>query len=134
MYNLFLDDIRIPRDAFNYTGFVPFNTEEWVIVRSYDEFVNYITENGMPKFIAFDHDLADEHYSPSMIDPEKYNKYYTEKFTEKTGYDCAKWLIDYCIDNDEKMKPFIVHSMNPAGRENIIAILDNFIKFQMQDE
>lgn len=56
---LFLDDVRDPIHAFGYTNFGPFVTKEWEIVRNYDEFVNYIKTNGLPYFIAFDHDLGE---------------------------------------------------------------------------
>ena len=49
---------------------------------------------------------------------------------EKTGYDCAKWLVDYCMDNGLKLPEFEVHSMNPAGGENIRMYLENFKKHQ----
>lgn len=31
---------------------------EFDIVRTYDEFVSYITENGLPSYISFDNDLG----------------------------------------------------------------------------
>ena len=37
---LYLDDIRTPK------------TEGWDIVRSYDEFVNYIETNGVPDVVS----------------------------------------------------------------------------------
>lgn len=130
--NLFLDDIRIPCDVSHYIGnptLKRFYCEaEFDIVRSYDEFCTYIIENGVPDLISFDHDLANEHYDPSMYSgSEVYNKNY-ETFQEKTGYDCAKFLVNYCIDYGVDLPEYIVHSMNPAGRENIKSLLDNFSK------
>ena len=64
MNKLFLDDIRVPKDAI---GLVPSNMNQfywennWVVVKNYDEFRNYIEKNGLPDFISFDHDLADFH-------------------------------------------------------------------------
>ena len=70
----------------------------------------------MPDVISFDHDLGDEHYTNNS------NINYSE-FKEKTGYDCAKWLIDYCIDNDlDFPKVIYIHSMNPYGSLNIESI------------
>jgi len=43
---MFLDDIRIPKNDYD------------VIVRSYDEAVAFVTNNGIPTFISFDHDLG----------------------------------------------------------------------------
>jgi len=127
-YNLFLDDIRTPQSAYFYAKFEPFVKEDWVIVRNYNEFINCINENGLPDFIAFDHDLATDHYN---VDFNDWVDYSSEQLgVEETGYDCAKWLVDFCIDTDQKLPKFFCHSMNPTGRENINALLNNFIKFQ----
>jgi len=116
---LYLDDVRIPQNN-------PSDHEPWTIVRSYNDFVAYIKENGLPSLISFDHDLADEHYS---LEFEEW--YYTPEridMGERTGYDCAKWLVEYCMDNDLKMCQFTVHSANPAGAQNILGLLNNFRK------
>lgn len=107
LQKLYLDDIRIPK------------TDGWDIVRSYDEFVNYIERNGLPDVISFDHDLADIHYDPSTwVQGFKYK--------EKTGYDAAKWLCEYCFENSLPLPEWNVHSANPVGRENIKALLMAF--------
>jgi hypothetical protein len=49
-------------------------------------------------------------------------------FEEKTGYDCAKWLVDYCIDNQANLPDYLVHSANPIGKKNIESYLENFKK------
>ena len=62
---LFLDDIRIPKDAINLipTNFNRFYWEnDWDIVRNYDEFVLHIEMNGVPEFVSFDHDLGEISY------------------------------------------------------------------------
>ena len=110
---LFLDDIRDPIHAFGYTNFGLFVTKQWDIVRDYDQFVDYINKNGLPDFIAFDHDLGEKNYGIDFWDDHIND-------TEKTGYDCAKFLVDYCIDNNLKLPEFYVHSMNPIGKKNII--------------
>ena len=118
-YNLFLDDVRNPSDCVNYMYTPIYTSVDWIIVRTYDEFVKTIIENGLPEIISFDHDLADEHYSPEMYTEAHYNDLYDE-FKEKTGYDCAKWLVNYCMDNNVKLpETILVHSMNPVGRNNI---------------
>ena len=43
----------------------------------------------------------------------------------KSGYDCAKWLVDYCIDNDTQIPYWNVQSANPVGKENINGLLIN---------
>jgi len=123
MYNIFLDDIRDPVDSFFYTG-NPIYKTKWVIVRNYDEFVSYITKNGMPNIISFDHDLGDIEYETTpnkIIDYSKYN--------EKSGYDCAKWLIDYCIENDLYPPNYLIHSQNNVGGRNIKSLIENYKKF-----
>lgn len=126
MKNLFLDDIRTPKDVFRYTHNSDYLKFEWNIVRNYDDFVEYIIKNGLPDLISFDHDLADEHYDEAMYNGDLYNNLY-DKFKEKTGYDCAKWLIEYCMDNDIDVPKIYVHSMNPIGAENIRKLFINYI-------
>lgn len=126
---LFLDDFRAPVDAI-YTG----NTiyyENWIVIRNYPEFVEYLRNNPLPDLISFDHDLADGHYHKNMQSGVlNYDAESFMKDSEKTGYHCAKFLIDLCIDLGYKLPEFLVHSMNPIGKENILGLLNNFKKFQ----
>jgi len=82
--NIFLDDdpTRKPEK------WTPWPTFEWVIVRSYDEFVNYITTHGIPKYCSFDHDLHPEHYVEFRRAYDNDGIFRYDKVTEKTGY-CA---------------------------------------------
>lgn len=124
MYNthLFLDDLRQPGDV----TWVNIPSVEWAIVRSCDEAVDWVKENGFPKFISFDHDLGWEKFDT--------NKngiiIVTEHDIEKTGYDFALFLVDY--DLDTGMMPFdfkfTVHSMNPIGAAKIQALLNGYIR------
>jgi len=128
MKRLFLDDVRIPINCSAYMRPANIYLEDWDVVRTYDEFVEYITKNGVPDEISFDHDLADEHYDPSMYESiDKYTKKYNT-FKEKTGYDCAKWLSEYCVNNVIPMPKCYVHSMNPVGRDNIKSVLNSLEK------
>lgn len=133
MKKLFLDDIRIPKDAI---GLVPSNmnqmywNDDWDLVRNYTEFCDYIQSNGLPEFISFDHDLSDEHYNDLFSnenwikDDNDINLKYDE-YKEKTGYECAKWLVDWCLENEKQLPNFIVHSANPVGKKNIESYLNN---------
>jgi len=121
-YNLFLDDERIPTDV----TWVEIPRVFYEVVRDYDEFVETILTYVLPCFVTFDHDLADTHYA--IGDRELYNSYTTQvgdmKMTfdygpEKTGFDCAKWLVEYCIDNRLTFPEYVVHSMNPVGSKRI---------------
>ena len=118
---LFLDDYRFPIDCASYMYRRGVDCkiyhQEWDIVRTYKQFVDWIKSNGLPKLISFDHDLADVE---ELKDGSE-----TQKFT---GMDCAKWLVEYCIDNNEPLPEYAIHSANPAGVENIQGLLESFNK------
>lgn len=136
-YHLFLDDERLP----SHVTWVALPIVVWQVVRNYDQFVDTITNHGVPKFVTFDHDLADEHYRVMAQECQHAEKRFTiwmpgddeheglnmtfDYGEEKTGYDCAKWLVDYCIDNGHRFPEFQVHSMNPIGKQRIIAYIEN---------
>lgn len=123
IYKLFLDDIRNPVHCVTYMHSRigrknPIYLEkDWVICRNFECFKNTVNEYGLPEFISFDHDLADEHYYDAI------NGFPRDLSNEETGYDCAKWLVDYCIDHNLKIPEFAVHSMNPVGAERIFSLL-----------
>lgn len=112
---LWLDDYRNPYEWMPYIkmAYARMVKEPCVItwVKSYNEFVEYITNHGLPDAIGFDHDLADD--GPN----------------EKTGYDAAKFLVEYCLENNADLPEFESQSTNPAGRENIIKLLNNFKRY-----
>ena len=59
--------------------------------------------------IFFDHDLGED--------------------KNGTGYDAAKWLVDYCMENGEIDVPdWGIQSANPVGRDNINSLLKNYRK------
>jgi len=121
-YNIFLDDVRRPETAYSYMQLPVLIQAEWIIVRNYYAFISLIQNKGVPDMVAFDHDLADEHYKKQDFD-------YNDESAEKTGYHCAKWLIDYCMDNDEKVPTkIIIHSMNPVGSENIKSLFETYYR------
>ncbi len=111
-YKLFLDDERSPYKV----HWIEMPLGPWDIVRSYKEFVEFILKNGIPAHVSFDHDLADEHYHNNN----------TADYKEKTGYHCAQWLTEYCLDNNLPFPPFTEHSLNPIGRENIATLIESF--------
>ena len=119
IYNLFLDDYRNPEVCFDYT-YNQVYLLGWTVVKNYDEFVKAIIEKGMPQMLSLDHDLCDLHY----VKQPPY-----DEDTEKTGYDCAKWLINYCIDNQLDLpETILIHSMNPVGSLNIKSLFDSYYK------
>lgn len=126
-YNLFLDDVRIPKNVFKYTNNPIYISVDWVIVRTYDEFIKYVEENGIPEIISFDHDLSDEHLS---YQEQFSNRDIYDVVEEKTGFHCAKWFIDYCIDNEKELPTdILIHSMNPVGSLNIKSLFDTYNKY-----
>jgi hypothetical protein len=115
---LFLDDIRLPIDCLAFIKSSKIDTQiylndTWAIVRSYDEFIAWIERHGLPDFISFDHDLG------LSQDPN---------LEKKNGLTCAKWLVNYCMDNDLIIPEYIVHSQNPVGKVNIQGYLEGFSK------
>lgn len=127
MKKLFLDDVRKVSDIYS-------NTEEFHVVKNYKEFVEHIETFGLPSFISFDHDLADEHYDIGIENYLEDKEIDYSEFKEYTGMECAKWLVEYCIDNKKTLPDFFVHSANPAGKDNIQGLLDNFKKHQNESE
>lgn len=126
---LFLDDVRNPKDV---TWIELPYTCDWAIVRNYNEFVEYITNNGLPKFITFDHDLAFERSPLSEETPGQSIPYCSYK--EMTGNDCAKWLVEYCLDNKLNLPSFAIHSMNSIGKKNIKDTLGDFYRIKEMEK
>lgn len=131
---LWLDDVRNPFVSDWLLQFSPEyhyekgkGTHEVVWVKNYTEFVEWITENGLPTEIGFDHDLEPDQYD---FDPTELMKGNTKSVKEygKTGMDAAKWLVDYCIDNDVDVPEYFIQSANPVGTKNIKSLLENYKK------
>ncbi len=101
-YNIFLDDVR--------TVDMIYKVNDFIVIRSYDDFVSCITENGMPNFISFDNDLGEDVNKNILPD----------------GYSCAKWLVYESGLNIINLK-FHVHSSNPVASVQIKSLLDNYI-------
>lgn len=116
---LWLDDIRNPFLGDWLLQFSPeyyyekdMGTHTVVWVTTYHEFVDWINKKGLPTEIGFDHDLGDN---------------------SKSGMDAAKWLVDYCMDNDVDIPEYFIQSANPVGRENIEGLLENFKNYRKND-
>lgn len=119
--HLFLDDIRNPETTEHVRLPIPRNG--WTIVRNFESFCITINdywqkEKQLPEFISFDHDLSTDDILHFQVNP------LATIGIEKTGYDCAKWLIAFCMDRNIKPSfDFMVHSMNPVGAKNIRSFL-----------
>lgn len=118
---VWIDDIRDPKEP-TWQNWIKknFGTNDFDItwIKSYKEFVDFVDKNGLPSNISLDHDLGD------VEDPDN----------EKTGYDCAKYIVDYCMDNDRDIPNYRIQSDNGPGRENIDKYLQNYHKFYIKNK
>lgn len=121
MKYLFLDDERMPRDVtWILIGGVGHWGADWQIVRSLQEAKDWVLKNGFPDVISFDHDLGLEHYAGNYDDG-------------KTGFDFAKWLVEYDMDTNSMPEDFsyTVHSKNPIGSENIRELINGYLRHKI---
>jgi len=116
-YKLFLDDERNPADCIGFYGFPKdlYQSDDWVIARSYRDFVFTIAEQwtmkgSCPVLISFDHDLGED----------------------KSGKDCANWLVKHCLETNMLLPNIIVHSRNNVGVENIGSLLNQFQQVRVE--
>lgn len=141
-YLLWLDDYRNPFERNWIKTHIPEYADKMndvIWVKDYNQFVEWINVNGLPHIIGFDHDLHDSHYAPEEIyqhdSNSKNGKHYDtwfksqgDKIVEKTGLDAAKWLTEYCMDNNVALPKWFCQSANPAGVKNIDGLLISFYK------
>jgi hypothetical protein len=117
---LYLDDVRTPLDP------------TWQVVRNYDEFVAHINLHGLDQYecISFDHDLGEEAMKEYYrnVKPNSFINY--DNISEKTGMDCARWVVDLALREKRQLPITYVHSANPVGTENIINYINNYYKSQ----
>jgi len=95
MIKMFLDDERCPVD------------DSWIVVRSVDEAIEFVEQNGIPNYISFDHDLG----------------------PGRNGYFFAFWLYTQIMDETFSLPndfDYYIHSQNPVGAQNIRNVLDKF--------
>ena len=126
---LYLDDTR--------TATTPLpNSHPWEVVRNYSEYVSWIDKNGLPDFISFDHDLGKEHmddYFRQILEKGYQHPDY-DSYVEKTGLDCARYVVDYCQKHNVPFPSCSVHSHNPVGAMNIHDFINGFKRFTDQPE
>jgi hypothetical protein len=97
-YKLFIDDERFPV------------SDDWVIVRTSQEAIDYVREHGFPTFISFDHDLGGDDTSIVFIN----------------------WLTEQLIDlhlTIPKNFDYYVHSQNSVGVVNIRSKIEQLIRY-----
>jgi hypothetical protein len=121
---LYLDDVRIPTEL------------SWEVVRNYDEFVAHIRLNGLENYevISLDHDLGEgamqEYYT--NVKPNYELDY--KRIEEKTGMDCARFLVAESITRGIPLPQIYVHSANPIGTHNILGYVNNYLRNQRLPE
>jgi hypothetical protein len=115
MTRIYLDDVRTPVD------------KDWVVVRSYEEFVDKVNELGLENIetISLDHDLGISAMREWLNNV--YNNYTLDynNINEKTGYDCAKWLVEQWMDGKPVCQVY-THSANAIGSANIMGYINNY--------
>ena len=127
-FKLFLDDVRSPKDAIGLVLDIHnkfYWENDWDVVRNYDEFVQYLEVNGAPEFVSFDHDLGDSAMDEYFRNVATKGILDYDNIKEKTGLDCAKFLVEYCADESQPLPEYLVHSANPVGKKNIESFLEN---------
>ena len=139
MVKIYLDDERTPIQG------------EWEIVRDYNQFVKLINKYSLNNIsmISLDHDLGDSAKEEYYDNVEKNNTLDYNHISEKTGYDCAKYLVEkfylenpsrFDMDPEQKLTGKIsfpeinVHSANPIGSQNIISYINNFLRYERQPQ
>lgn len=112
---IYLDDVRTPLEW------------DWLVVRNYDQFVSKINEVGLEniELISLDHDLDDTamvEWSKNTFDNYKidYNN-----IKEKTGLDCAKWLIEQWKEG-KPVVDVVIHSANAIGSANMMGLINHY--------
>ena len=133
---LFLDDVREVGQAFLWDKHESLvrasgiSAWRWDIVRSYDEFTEYIVKNGIPDVVSFDNDLWDV-ASESATNPtnEELTKQFQmigwQDFKIKTGAHCAEYLVGACKAFNKPIPVYYIHTANSAARPIIKEILEN---------
>ena len=96
-YKLFIDDERFPV------------TDDWVIVRTSKEAIDYVAQNGFPREISFDHDLG----------------------YDDTSIRFLHWIAEALMDGKLTIPEnftYSVHSQNPVGAKNIHSYMQCILK------
>jgi len=97
-YKMFLDDERYP------------TTPDWLVARSSFDAVHFVSNFGMPKEIAFDHDLGGADTSMVFL----------------------RWLEEELIQGRVEFPEnfsYTVHSQNPVGATNIMCHMESLLKY-----
>ena len=135
MIRIYLDDVRTPLD------------ESWIVVRNYDQFVQKVEEIGLQNIdlISLDHDLGPAAMKEYFQNVHPNYQLDYNNITEKTGMDCAKWLVQHFYDTNPNQSLLVrgepiqfpkvyVHSANPIGSGNMMGYINNFLMNEGQPQ
>ena len=104
---IFLDDTRKPEQYLNT------EINQVFCASTFDEFVEVLNciydKHNRVDEIWFDHDLGEN---------------------AGTGYDCAKYLVEFCIEKCMPLPEYHIQSNNPVGKLDIDSYLRSFLKSQ----
>lgn len=117
---LYLDDVRIPTEG------------NWEVVRNYDEFVAHIKLNGLENYevISLDHDLGESAMQEYYTNVKPHYELDYKRIDEKTGMDCARFLVAESVTKSIPLPQIYVHSANPIGSHNILGYINNYFRNQ----
>jgi hypothetical protein len=112
---IYLDDVRTPIEG------------DWIVVRSYFQFVDKINEIGLDniELISLDHDLdetAMREWHTNTFDNYAINY---DNIKEPTGLHCAIRLIEMW-NSGGKVVDVVVHSANAIGSGNIMGVINHY--------
>jgi hypothetical protein len=115
---LYLDDVRTPK------------ADNWQVVRSYDEFVAHIRMKGLENYevISLDHDLGESAMTEYYTNVKPNYELDYNRINEKTGMDCARFLVAEAMNKNIPLPTIYVHSANPIGSANIIGYINNYFR------
>jgi hypothetical protein len=114
-YRIYLDDVRTPTE------------DGWVVIRSYNEFVDKVNEIGLNniELISLDHDLdetAMREWHNHTFDNYAINY---DRIVEPTGLHCAMKLIEMWKSGGTVVD-VVVHSANAIGSGNIMGVINHY--------
>ena len=118
---IYLDDVRTPIES---------NLDKvWTVVRNYEEFVSKVSELGLENIevISLDHDLGESAMAEFYVNVSPNYTLNYDNIKEKTGMDCAKWLVEQSIEKKISLPQIYTHSANPIGSANIMGYINNYL-------
>jgi hypothetical protein len=86
--------------------------------------------NGLENYevISLDHDLGEESmYEYYTNVKNNFTLNYDNIVNEKTGMDCAKYLVAKSMEKGIPLPQIYIHSANPIGSANMMGYINNYL-------